>query len=207
MKATAKSLQKIKAQTHILWLFFEEKKNITFIRNLCSRFPFRWSRIKMCHSALHTITWKWDERELQKAQVAATPSTDFQRKSHFWRSKCAKLEVNEVACIYNSKVPNTEHNGIWISLFITWLSSITLTMSIYSYTFDFCTFKNYTFKSVIFKSGFFRFSRHFWFLPFQKLHFWKWVDRLWSFQYILIDVTLCLFCNHDNGTYLKMRFE
>ena len=100
-----------------------------------------------------------------------------------------------------------KHNGIWISLFITWLSSIALMMSIYSYTFDFCTFKNYTFKIVIFKSGFFRLSRHFWFLPFQKLHFWKWVDRLWSFQYILIDVTLCLFCNHDNGTYLKMRFE
>ena len=57
-------------------------------------------------------------------------------------------------------------------------------MSIYSYTFNFDTFKNDTFKNVIFSYSqkwlfgpFWDYWRRFWFWHFQEWHFWKCMSR------------------------------
>ena len=84
-------------------------------------------------------------------------------------------------------------------------------MGIYSYTFDFDTFKNDPFKSVIFRYSqkwllgpFWHFWRKFWFWHFQVWHFWKGMSRQTSSYSVII--LWCRFTVMPFFTYSMIGF-
>ena len=86
------------------------------------------------------------------------------------------------------KIHFKANNFLWLTRYIEYV--LTMAVDIYSYTFDFDTFKNNTFKSVIFtyfRKWIFGIILHFW-RKFLSLHFQKW--QFWKYR------------NNFNGCFL-----
>ena len=154
---------KIKVSNHVAEM--ARRKRRTFLE--ASREPQRLSR--GCHQTSESPICIWRPLRPLEASNKAPPFPPRHSRQMNWHFDFDTFKESIVDWLSPSGVASFQR---------------TMRMSIYSYTFDFDTFKNDTFKSVIFRNSqkwlfgsFWHFWRKFWFWHFQEWHFWKCMSR------------------------------